>query len=82
MSPIGTPAIKIVRTVREQVSPEEWDIRVNLAACYRLTELFGMTDLTANHISFRLPNAIIGVDQGGIIPGEALGLLAPYRRFA
>jgi len=56
MSPIGTPAIKIVRSVREQVSPVEWDIRVNLAACYRLTELFGMTDLTANHISYRLPD--------------------------
>ncbi len=56
MSPFAAPAIKIVKSVREQVSPAEWDIRVNLAACYRLTELFGMTDMTANHISFRLPN--------------------------
>lgn len=33
-------------------------------------------------VGYRLPNAIIGVDQGGIIPTEATTLLAPYRRIA
>ena len=56
MASFGTPAISVVKTVREQVSPEEWDARVNLAAAYRLVELFGMSDLTANHISYRLPD--------------------------
>ena len=56
MSPVASPAIRVVKSVREQVSAEEWDIRVNLAAAYRLTELFGMTDLHNNHITFQLPH--------------------------
>ena len=52
---MSSPAFKVVKSVREQVSKEEWDVRVNLAAAYRLTDLFDMTDLTANHISARVP---------------------------
>jgi ribulose-5-phosphate 4-epimerase/fuculose-1-phosphate aldolase len=33
----------------------EWDLRCDLAACYQLTELYGMSDLAATHISVRLP---------------------------
>jgi len=43
------------QSVREQVSAEEWDARVNLAACYRLMHEFGMTEMIANHISARVP---------------------------
>ena len=39
--PVSSPAIKIVKSVREQVSPEEWQTRIDLAACYRLTALYG-----------------------------------------
>jgi ribulose-5-phosphate 4-epimerase/fuculose-1-phosphate aldolase len=53
--PINAPAIKIVKSVREQVSAEEWQTRVDLAACYRLTAMFGMTEMIANHISCRVP---------------------------
>src|SRR5258708_40225425 len=53
--PVNAPAIKIVRSVREQVSTEEWQARVDLAACYRLTAMFGMTEMIANHISCRVP---------------------------
>ena len=53
--PINAPAIKIVKSVREQVSAEEWQARVDLAACYRLTAMFGMTEMIANHISCRVP---------------------------
>src|SRR5882724_4236611 len=53
--PVNAPAIKIVRSVREQVSAEEWQARVDLAACYRLTAMFGMTEMIANHISCRVP---------------------------
>src|SRR3974390_3198198 len=53
--PLNAPAIKIVKSVREQVSAEEWDARVNLAACYRLTAMHDMTELIANHISCRVP---------------------------
>lgn len=42
-------------SIREQVSPEEWQARVELAACYRLVDHFGMTDLTYNHITYHIP---------------------------
>lgn len=48
-------ALKTRKSVREQVSKEEWDTRVNLAACYRLMAEFGMVEMVANHISARVP---------------------------
>jgi ribulose-5-phosphate 4-epimerase/fuculose-1-phosphate aldolase len=48
-------ALKSRKSVREQVSKEEWDTRVNLAACYRLMAEFGMVEMVANHISARVP---------------------------
>jgi ribulose-5-phosphate 4-epimerase/fuculose-1-phosphate aldolase len=53
--PVSSPAIKVVKSVREQVSAEEWQARVNLAAAYRLTAMYGMTEMIANHISCRAP---------------------------
>lgn len=44
-----------VASVRDRVSGEEWEARVNLAACYRLVALWEMTDMIANHISARAP---------------------------
>lgn len=41
---------------QHEMSPEEWKIRVDLAACYRLVALYGMTDLDATHISARDPH--------------------------
>jgi len=43
------------RSMRERVSEAEWDLRVNLAACYRLMARYGMTDLIYNHITARVP---------------------------
>lgn len=40
---------------REQVSPEEWRVRVDLAAAYRLVAMFGWDDLVFTHISARVP---------------------------
>jgi len=45
------------RSLRERVSAEEWDTRVDLAACYRLVALYGMTDLVYNHITARVPGS-------------------------
>jgi len=42
-------------SVRERVSAEEWEARVNLAACYRFAAYFRMTDLIYTHISARVP---------------------------
>ncbi|MGH8811272.1 MAG: class II aldolase/adducin family protein [Advenella sp.] len=36
-------------------SNTEWEARVDLAACYRLMPLFGMSDLVYNHITARIP---------------------------
>lgn len=41
-------------SLRERVSAEEWNTRVDLAACYRLVALYGMTDLVYNHITARV----------------------------
>ena len=42
-------------SVRDQVGPEEWAKRVDLAAAYRLVHLYGMDEMIANHISARVP---------------------------
>jgi ribulose-5-phosphate 4-epimerase/fuculose-1-phosphate aldolase len=48
---------KSKKTVREQVSKEEWQLRCELAAAHRLIAHFINTDLTYNHISVRIPGA-------------------------
>jgi len=42
-------------SLKNDVSPAEWEARVNLAATYRLTALFGWDDLVFTHISARVP---------------------------
>jgi ribulose-5-phosphate 4-epimerase/fuculose-1-phosphate aldolase len=41
--------------VRAQVSAEEWQVRVDLAACYRLVAMYGWDDIVFTHISARVP---------------------------
>jgi ribulose-5-phosphate 4-epimerase/fuculose-1-phosphate aldolase len=45
-----------VKPLRAEVSAREWQMRVDVAACYRLVALFGMNDLVYNHISGRVPD--------------------------
>ena len=52
---VQAPALHIVQPIRDRVSPAEWEARVQLAAAYRLAEMYGMTEMTANHISCRVP---------------------------
>ncbi|RJG13577.1 class II aldolase/adducin family protein [Pseudomonas cavernicola] len=40
---------------REEIAPEEWAVRCELAALYRLVAHFRMTDLIDTHISARVP---------------------------
>jgi ribulose-5-phosphate 4-epimerase/fuculose-1-phosphate aldolase len=44
-----------INDVKSHVSEEEWKLRVDLAACYRLVALYGWDDLIFTHISARLP---------------------------
>ncbi|GAA6185192.1 class II aldolase/adducin family protein [Aliiglaciecola sp. NS0011-25] len=41
--------------VQELVSEQEWQMRVNLAACYRIVAHYGWDDLVFTHISARVP---------------------------
>ena len=45
------------KQIRHLVSAEEWQARVDLAACYRLVAHFKMTDWIYNHISVRVPGS-------------------------
>ena len=42
-------------SVQAQVSAQEWQLRQDLAACYRLVALYGWSDLVFTHISARIP---------------------------
>ncbi|HRH16405.1 MAG TPA: class II aldolase/adducin family protein [Aquabacterium sp.] len=44
-----------IPSIQTQVSPEEWQLRVDLAAAYRLVALYGWSDLVFTHISARIP---------------------------
>ena len=41
--------------IRDQVSAEEWAVRVDLAAAYRLVALYGWDDMIFTHLSARVP---------------------------
>jgi ribulose-5-phosphate 4-epimerase/fuculose-1-phosphate aldolase len=43
------------QSIRSRVSMEEWETRVNLAACYRVMAHYEMADLIYNHVSARVP---------------------------
>jgi ribulose-5-phosphate 4-epimerase/fuculose-1-phosphate aldolase len=45
----------VSRTPDATIAPEEWAVRVELAACYRLVALYGMDDIVYTHISARVP---------------------------
>ncbi|MEY4643311.1 MAG: Decarboxylase NovR [Pseudomonadota bacterium] len=58
-----------IPSLQGKCSPEEWQARVDLAACYRLVDWYGMSDMMANHISMRVP------DQEGAFLINAYGMM-------
>jgi ribulose-5-phosphate 4-epimerase/fuculose-1-phosphate aldolase len=44
-----------IESMQARCTPAEWQARVDLAACYRLVAIYGMSDMMANHISSRVP---------------------------
>jgi ribulose-5-phosphate 4-epimerase/fuculose-1-phosphate aldolase len=44
-----------IPSLKNSVSPEEWQLRVDLAACYRLIAAYGWSDLVFTHVSARIP---------------------------
>ena len=59
-----------IPNVQNVVSQEEWQIRCDLAACYRLVAAYGWSDLVFTHISAKLPDSVTG--------GEHQFLINPY----
>ena len=53
------------------VSAEEWQLRCDLAACYRLVALYGWSDLVFTHITAKLP-------ESASSPGAHHFLINPY----
>jgi ribulose-5-phosphate 4-epimerase/fuculose-1-phosphate aldolase len=43
-------------SLKGRVSGAEWQARTDLAACYRLVDRYGMTDLIYNHITSSIPD--------------------------
>lgn len=52
---------------QDSVSPEEWQLRCDLAACYRLVALYGWSDLVFTHISAKLPPSVSGPEHQFLI---------------
>ncbi len=48
--------MSVPKISRNDVSAVEWQARVDLAACYRLVEYFGMDDLVYTHITLKIPD--------------------------
>jgi len=42
--------------LKDKVSKQEWQTRIDLAACYRLVKMHGWDDLIYTHISARIPD--------------------------
>ncbi|MCH1568087.1 MAG: class II aldolase/adducin family protein [Alphaproteobacteria bacterium] len=48
-------AAEEIKSVKDMVSAEEWQLRVDLAATYRLVAMYGWDDMIFTHISVRVP---------------------------
>src|SRR5262247_2365761 len=44
-----------IPSLKDKVTPDEWAVRVDLAACYRLLVRYGWEDLVFTHITARVP---------------------------
>ena len=49
-----------ITSLKNKVAAEEWQLRCDLAACYRLVALYGWSDLVFTHISAKLPASVSG----------------------
>ena len=46
--------------LKPAMHPDEWKARVQLAACYRIFDMLGWTEMIYNHITVRLPDSVTG----------------------
>ena len=57
-----------IPSVKDHVSPEEWQTRIDLAAAYRLVARYGWDDLVFTHITAKLPPGPSGDEEFLINP--------------
>jgi ribulose-5-phosphate 4-epimerase/fuculose-1-phosphate aldolase len=53
--------------LKPTMHPDEWAARVQLAACYRIFDMLGWTEMIYNHITLRLPASVSGSDKQFLI---------------
>jgi ribulose-5-phosphate 4-epimerase/fuculose-1-phosphate aldolase len=46
--------------MKQDFHPDEWNARVELAACYRIFDMLGWAEMIYNHITVRLPSSVSG----------------------
>ena len=56
-----------IPSLKDEIHPDEWQLRCDLAACYRLVALYGMSDLVFTHISAKLPESVAGPEHQFLI---------------
>jgi ribulose-5-phosphate 4-epimerase/fuculose-1-phosphate aldolase len=52
---MNTSAVSAIASIKNKVSADEWQTRVDLAACYRLVAHYGWDDLIYTHITAKIP---------------------------
>jgi ribulose-5-phosphate 4-epimerase/fuculose-1-phosphate aldolase len=57
----------VVPSLQARVHPDEWQARLELAACYRVFALLGWTEMIYNHITLRLPDSVTGGEKHFLI---------------
>jgi ribulose-5-phosphate 4-epimerase/fuculose-1-phosphate aldolase len=64
MNTVSEPASA---SARATTHPDEWNARVQLAACYRIFDRLGWTEMIYNHITLRLPESVTGGERHFLI---------------
>ncbi len=57
----------ILKPPSSAMHPDEWAARVQLAACYRVFDMLGWTEMIYNHITVRLPDSVSGAAKQFLI---------------
>jgi len=56
-----------VASLESRVHPDEWQARLQLAACYRIFAMLGWTEMIYNHITVRVPETAAGSERQFLI---------------
>jgi ribulose-5-phosphate 4-epimerase/fuculose-1-phosphate aldolase len=57
----------VLKPAAAGMHPDEWRARLQLAACYRIFDMLGWTEMIYNHITVRLPESVSGDEKQFLI---------------